>query len=349
MPGSRRTRRPSSNRPASQPPASAGSGPPSSSPGSTPGAPSGAASPGTSRPAAGRVSGGAPATSAGDRGAANRRARRTAERDRHRLDRAGSSGKKATSRPSTLTLATVGGLAAAVVLIVILFIANRPPAPLISVLHPAATTPPSLEHGRTLGSSDAPVKMDVWSDFQCPFCGQFWTTVEPRLVSTYVAPGDVQLIYHDYTFLGQESVDAAIAARCADQQGKFWEFHDYLYANQGTENSGAFAPARLTQFAEAIGLNMTAWSACLQDPTIAQANQAEPTQGKASGISGTPTILVAGVKVASYDYASISAAIDAALAKAGVTPPPGSTGAASSASPGSAAASSPASSPAATP
>jgi protein-disulfide isomerase len=248
-------------------------------------------------------------------------------------------------------LATVGGLAAAVVLIVILFIANRPPAPLISVLHPVPTTPPSLEHGRTLGSADAPVKMDVWSDFQCPFCAQFWTTVEPKLVSTYVAPGDVQLIYHDYTFLGQESVDAAIAARCADRQGKFWEFHDYLYANQGTENSGAFAPARLTQFAEAIGLDMTAWSACLQDPTIAQANQAETVQGQASGISGTPTILVAGTKVAKYDYASISAAIDAALAKAGVTPAPGSSGASptTGSSPAASPAASLASSPAATP
>ena len=234
-------------------------------------------------------------------------------------------------------------------LIVILFIANRPPAPLIAVLHPVATTPPSLEHDRTLGSADAPVKMDVWSDFQCPFCNQFWTTVEPKLVSTYVAPGEVQLIYHDYTFLGQESIDAAIAARCADRQGKFWEYHDYLYANQGTENSGAFAPPRLTQFAEAIGLNMTTWSACLQDPTVAAANQAETTQGQASGITGTPTILVAGVKVASYDYASISAAIDAALAKAGVTPAPGTSSSSSSAEASPAAASSAGPSPASTP
>ena len=213
----------------------------------------------------------------------------------------------------------------AVVVVVFLLIANRPPAPLVSVSHPRFTTPPSLAHDRSLGSASAPVTLDVWSDFQCPFCQQFWTTVEPQIVSTYVAPGKVRLVYHDYTFLGQESIDAAIAARCADRQGKFWDYHDYLFANQGAENSGAFAPSRLTQLAQAVGLDMTAWTACLKDPTVGQAIQQETAAGTAAGVTGTPTIFVDGKQIAGYSYTAVSAAIDAALAAKGASPGAGSS------------------------
>jgi protein-disulfide isomerase len=174
---------------------------------------------------------------------------------------------------------------------------------------PAATTPAALANDRTLGDSTAPVTIDVWSDFQCPFCEQFWTSVEPKLITTFIQPHTARLVYHDYTFIGPESKDAAVAARCADLQGKFWPYHDYLFANQGQENSGAFSAARLAEIATAVGVNLGLWRPCLTDPAIAQAIQQETAAGQAAGINGTPTVAVNGVKLAAFDFNTISAAV----------------------------------------
>ena len=194
-----------------------------------------------------------------------------------------------------------------------LVLQNRAPT---TIAEPAVTTPPTLASGRTLGAATAPVTVDVWSDFQCPACLQFWTTIEPKVVSTFVATGQARLVYHDYTFIGPESLDAAVAARCADQQGKFWQYHDLLYANQGKENSGAFSRDRLAAMAAQAGLDILPWTTCLSDPSISQAVQAETKAGRQAGVSGTPTVMVNGKTLASFDYTTISNAIQAALAAA---------------------------------
>ena len=165
------------------------------------------------------------------------------------------------------------------------------------------------------------MKLDVWSDFQCPYCLTYWTDVQPNIVSTFIASGQVQLIYHDYTFIGPESLAAAVAARCADQQGKFWEYHDLLYANQGKENSGAFSADRLASLASMAGLDVGTWTTCLADPAVSAADQAGTEQGKALGVDGTPTLFVNGTKVNGFDFLSISTAIEGAL----TSPTPGTT------------------------
>ena len=90
---------------------------------------------------------------------------------------------------------------------------------------PAVTIPSSIPRdGRTLGSPTAPVSLEIWADFQCPACGNFTRTIEPVVIDRYVETGKVKLTFHDYAFIGDESLDAAAAARCAAQQGRFWEY-----------------------------------------------------------------------------------------------------------------------------
>jgi protein-disulfide isomerase len=178
-----------------------------------------------------------------------------------------------------------------------------------ALVTPTATTPPALAHGRTLGDDAAPVKIDVYSDFQCPNCLLFWEQIVPSLTTNDIATGKAQLIYHDFAFIGPESFAAADAARCADQQDKFWQFHDYLFANQGKENSGAYSDARLTQMATAIGLDTGTWSTCRNDPATDAAVRQETAAGQARGVNGTPTVFVNGTKLRSYDLATIEAAI----------------------------------------
>ena len=166
---------------------------------------------------------------------------------------------------------------------------------------PVTTIPAGLENDRTLGSASAPVTIDVWADFQCPFCDQFARNVEPRIITDFVATGQAKLVAHDYSFIGSrsspdESTDAAVAARCAGQDGKYWEYAEYLWANQGGENSGAFVRQRLDQIATAVGLDLAKFDQCLSDPPIRAAVATETAQGASLGITGTPTVFVNGQK-----------------------------------------------------
>lgn len=192
-------------------------------------------------------------------------------------------------------------------------------ATLPPVAAPSVVTPVDLADGRALGKKTAPVTVELWEDFQCPFCQRFTEQVEPQLVSTYIATGKVRLVYRDYAFLGQESFWAEIAARLADQQGRFWPYHDYLFANQVGENVGGFAVERLRTMAKAVGLDMAKFDSGLE-VTAAQTlfDKVDPTEkadAKKLGITGTPTLVVAGTVLKANDWGSLKTALDAALAK----------------------------------
>jgi protein-disulfide isomerase len=172
--------------------------------------------------------------------------------------------------------------------------------------------------GRTLGNTDAPVTLDVWSDYQCPLCQSFAQTVLRQLVTKYVATGKVRVVYHDFLVIdsnvgGHESADAANAARCAADQGKFWSYQDWLWVNQGAEGSGAFSVARLLEIGREAGLDMATFQPCVEGGTHAAEVQSETAAVPASMI-GTPSVEVNGVLLNTYDYETVSAAIDAVLA-----------------------------------
>jgi protein-disulfide isomerase len=182
---------------------------------------------------------------------------------------------------------------------------------------PAVRTPTDLADGRSLGSPDAPVQLDLWSDYQCPACDAFAGSVTPELVERYIRPGKARLTIHDMISIGEESLGAAISARCAEKQGKFWEYHDLLFANQAPEeNSGTFTHGRSRQFAAALDLDLDLFTVCLADTTVEDAVLAESKQGLSQGVKETPTLYVNG-KIANpaNSWGPVSTAIEAALGK----------------------------------
>ncbi len=186
------------------------------------------------------------------------------------------------------------------------------------VVTPASFTPTTLADGHALGNADAPVTVEVWADYQCPYCARFSEQVEPQIIAAYVASGDVRFVYRNLAFLGDESRWAAVAARLAQQQGMFWPFHDYLFANQLGENVGSFAVARLKEIASKVGLDRTTFDAGLEleaARTLFGEIQAESeADATRLGISATPTVVVDGAKLSGNDWDTIRTAIEAALA-----------------------------------
>lgn len=178
---------------------------------------------------------------------------------------------------------------------------SAPPAG-ADVYPPTVVVPTELADGRALGSADAPVTIEVWSDFQCPVCRTLATTLEPSLIQQFIVPGTVRLVYRDAAFQGQngndpswdESVEAAAAARCATDQGLFWPMHEWLFANWNGENLGAFRQDRLRAIAEGAGLNVSSYDTCMAagDKQVAVRN--EKAQAISNGINATPTLVING-------------------------------------------------------
>ncbi len=157
-------------------------------------------------------------------------------------------------------------------------------------------------NGTSMGDPAAPVKLDVWEDFQCSACLYFSQNEEPQIIERLVATGKVYYTFHMYPFIdgGEgESQDAANAAMCASEQGRFWDYHDTLFANWIGENAGAFTPLRLTAFAERIDLDMTAFNSCFQARKYADVIQKDFEAGKQRGVQSTPSIFVNDARVVS--------------------------------------------------
>lgn len=152
----------------------------------------------------------------------------------------------------------------------------------------------------TAGDPNAPIKIEEFADFQCPFCERFFEQTEPLLFEHYVETGKVQFVYRSMgNFVSQniggartESQDAAAAAYCAGDQGKFWEMHDALYTNVLGEDAGSFTDRRLAAIAESVGLDMNEYNDCYNSGKYADQVQQDFADGQAAGISGTPGFLI---------------------------------------------------------
>ena len=167
-----------------------------------------------------------------------------------------------------------------------------------------------------LGDANAPVTVVEYADYQCPFCERFYSGTFPDLKSKYIDTGKVKFIYQDYSFLGPDSTTAAEAAQCANDQGKFWAFHDYLFSNQGQEGSAWAVAANEKKFAAAVGLKASTFATCLDSGKYASLVQQETASGKAVDVSATPTVFVNGhIIVGAQPTETFEAAIDKELNK----------------------------------
>ena len=189
----------------------------------------------------------------------------------------------------------------------------------ISIVQPPATGINQYADGEAIGPAAAPVVLEVYADYQCPWCGKFARETLPGLVRTFVAAGQLRIEERAIAFLGtttpDESLDAAAAAACAAPAGKYWTFADYLVWNQSGENEGAFSRDRLAAMADRVGLEPEAFKTCLDDPDVRGAIETRTAEAFGAGIQSTPTFLLDGelVTVTSFDELAplIQAKIDA--------------------------------------
>lgn len=164
----------------------------------------------------------------------------------------------------------------------------------------------------SMGDPNAPVKVEEFSDFQCPFCRQFTTTMEEDFVKKYVETGKVYFTYVPFSFLGPESIRAAEGSYCAMDQGKFWDYHDILFDNQGAENRGGFNDDTLKEFARRLKLDTTAFNQCLDSKKYEQKVNDNVEYGRGKGVNATPYFIVNdGTPV---DMNALEGAVEAALA-----------------------------------
>lgn len=143
-----------------------------------------------------------------------------------------------------------------------------------------------------LGTADAPVVIIEYSDFQCPFCGKYARETGPRLIREYVDKGLVRIEWRDLPYLGAESREAAAAARAAAAQGKFWEFHDAVFAEERRVNSGSLDDGTLREIAESVGLDLARFDADRTSAATRAAIDRDENEGTSMGITGTPAFIV---------------------------------------------------------
>lgn len=192
-------------------------------------------------------------------------------------------------------------LGAALVVFAVIWPQIRPIAAVVSV-DPGTHFQPD---DNTMGDPNAPIKIEEFSDFQCPFCERFHEETEPLLRQYYIDTGRVQFIYRSMgnfvsdniarsrgTPAKTESRDAALAAYCAGDQDKFWEMHAHIFANTLGEDVGSFTDQRLKAIAEAAGLDMTAFNSCYDSGKYLDRVQQDYEDGQSAGVNGTPGFLV---------------------------------------------------------
>ncbi len=145
------------------------------------------------------------------------------------------------------------------------------------------------------GQPNAPVTIDIYADFQCPYCAQA-DGILRQLAPQYIETGKARLVYHNMAILGPESQWAAQAAECAADQNKFWAFGDYLFTHQNGENQGAFTLDNLKKIAASLGLNTSTFNSCLDSNKYVSTVQQQTAEGQQRGVAATPTFFINGKK-----------------------------------------------------
>ena len=159
------------------------------------------------------------------------------------------------------------------------------------------------------GNANAPVTIIQFSEFQCPFCGRFARDTLPSIQKDYIDTGKVKIIYRDFVVHSTSRI-AQIASECADEQGKYWEYHDKLFENQGALDSDS-----LKSYASELGLNTAQFNSCLDSEKYGSEVDKDTNDGRAVGVRGTPSFFINGKKVVgAQPYEVFKQEIEAALA-----------------------------------
>lgn len=173
----------------------------------------------------------------------------------------------------------------------------------------------------SMGREDAPVTLLVFEDYLCSHCAVFSLQEKPQLVSEYVDSGKVRLVYYDFVLNPSKDAGdfvAARAARCANDQGRFWEYQNQLFRNQLTWGAARDKIGMLEDYAEGLGLDMDQFKSCLNSDRHAREVTANTELAHSLGLGGTPAVLIGtgqGMSrhLSNYAFSTIRAAVDSLL------------------------------------
>jgi protein-disulfide isomerase len=144
-----------------------------------------------------------------------------------------------------------------------------------------------------LGNVSAPIAIIDFSDFQCYLCNRFVKNTEPLINQTYIQTGKVALVFGHLPNRGLESMGAALAAQCTNDQGKFWQFHNLLYSNQKPIDSGWVSKENLKNFASQIsGLDIKQFNTCFDNEKYKSFVQKDIDLALSFGFRETPSFIV---------------------------------------------------------
>ena len=187
---------------------------------------------------------------------------------------------------------------------------------------------PSVEsQGYVMGSPDAKVELVEHGDFECPGCASYAETIEPEIREQYVKTGKIRFRYIDLPLNGhQNTLNASNAAACADEQGKFWEMHDRIFATQYEWSPQFNGPAsgdpdkHFKALARQIGVDGAKFDECLSSRRMMPKVQAHLKLSEARGVSGTPTFFLGNQRFGGLRMDELKRVLDAAIAAAEATP-----------------------------
>ncbi|MFM8659394.1 MAG: DsbA family protein [Candidatus Nitrosotenuis sp.] len=145
-----------------------------------------------------------------------------------------------------------------------------------------------------LGDVNAPITIVEFGDYQCFYCNKFFHETEDQINENYIKTGKAKLIFKDFTIIGADSVVSAHAAHCANEQGKFWEYHDTLYKNWNGENNGWASADNQFKFVKEVGLDQNAFTECMSSEKYKTVIQASSNDAKTLGLTGTPAFFIIG-------------------------------------------------------
>lgn len=150
----------------------------------------------------------------------------------------------------------------------------------------------SVDDDPSLGPTDAPITIVEFSDYQCPFCSRWHNEVFAAMMKKY--EGKIRFVYRDFPLyqIHPEAEPAAIAANCAGEQGKYWEFNNLNFSGGRELGSETYLA-----YANSLGLDMAVFSACLTDTTKADEITADYQYASSLGVSSTPTFFINGIAV----------------------------------------------------
>ncbi len=171
----------------------------------------------------------------------------------------------------------------------------EPPSKTQDVIPPSVISSTFMENGSPLlGDPNAPITLVEFGDYQCHFCNVHFHNTEHDLLVNYIQTGKVKMIFKDFTIIGPDSINAAHGAHCANDQEKFWEYHDILYNNWTGENNGWASSDNLLKFAQEIELDIDLWSDCMINAKHSQIITDSSKDARDLGITGTPAFFVIG-------------------------------------------------------